>query len=685
MEGVIFLPTLLALLSSEPPRCALTDFNRLLPRLEAGRSLEGPAGRQAVFSGKTYQTEHFAFWWDPVSSEHKITGAAGIVAEGDSVPRMVRVAAIELERSWKSFVDTLGYLPPKAAETTFWKLWGQPVPAGKYPVEFCNVAEAFGAGNVKYFGGAYPDGNAGRSLIMLAANLSTFGGGNSYYADLDGKPVNLDYVDGWEEVVQATCAHELFHAVQFNYERELSRHGFHEASAVAMENRLVPWSDDYLQYAKSLANLRDLVPFPRAVESNAYPHGWFVRSMISDLGVEVVKDLWEARLTNSLAGPPEFLATMRQILPRRGGSFDSQLVRSSMRVALTGKRSGWTPQGFALFQDAARFPKLVGILDRADATTPLRLELGQFQIHLDTLPPAGDRLLVWLPDEGVAMGWARNSAAGDLVTWHRGSIRYSAAEAVRSAWVFANPGSPQALWSSSSADSSVSYWRSTAAPARTVAVVGQKLTWASPDGAVLSGMPRAGVSCTPLLHLDVWKPRASKDVFAASVAGGSDGRSIVLEDADGRLSLDGASLAVEGFQARSAFRGTGDGIWKPVPFSVTSGGTTLSLGELDLSRPVRLLLGGASAPRAMVLKPRPNPSRHGEAIRFPVTGATGSERVAIFAADGGLVDEIATVSGESEVVWSLRNREGEAVRPGVYRFVWRGVQGVSKGALIVAD
>lgn len=681
---MVFLLTILAFVSGEIRRCALPDIAQRLPELQHRRSASLLAPRKAAMIVDSYQTDHFVIWWTTKStgddSVHRLRGAAAVVSANDSIPAIVRVAADALEHSWRVFVDTLGYLPPKASAVSYH--WEKAVPAGKYPVEFLDVADALNlSGN--YFGIAYPDGWQGKSLLALAADVTTFGRWNQV-RDLDGSNIGLDYGVDWVEATKATCAHELFHAIQFNYEINLDRHGFHEASAVALENRVVPESRDYLQFSAALSNLGSLVPFPTGTASQGYPHGWFVRGMMTDLGEEVVRDLWEARKVTT-SQPPSFLSSMRSVLSRRGGSFDSQLVRNAMRLTLTGKRSTWMPPELSPYPDAAQFPTLSGILAKKESMTQLPLALGGFQILVDTIRPKEERVLVWIPDPGAVMGWARTSPLGNHVSWHTGSVRYSASDATRSAWAFANPGNPVALRAQSSDESSKSYWSQVAAPVRVPAHLGQEWTWTSPAGPVLSGEPRGEIAATPLLHLDVWKPSSSKDPFGASVAGAVGGHAIVLEDADRALVLKDASLLLPGMDVSSAYIGTGDGKWSPVGVSGSNGSATVALGELDLSQPVRVLFGSALAPRAKVLEPRPNPSRQGEAIRFPISGTKGSERLDILAADGGLVREIVPQVGETEVVWDLRNRANRSVRPGVYMYVWRGTAGSTRGKLLIAD
>jgi len=658
------------------------------------------AARQSASNLKSYETEHFSFWWttDPTDA-HRIMGAPANPLAGDSIPELVRVSAKQLESAWKTYVDTLGYLPPSAYSTTYDRLWNQPVPVGKYPVEFCNVAYALHDSNSAYFGVAYPMGNEGRSLLMLAANIVNFdrdylGGVGSvgwwYNKDSDSKPLYMKYSTQWREAVMATCAHELYHAVQFNYERQVSLHGFFEASAVAMESRLVPQSVDYLQFSKTLSKL-DLLPgFPYCDRDDAYAQGWFVRTVAADLGLDVLKGLWESRKATIAVSPP-FLSTLRQILPNyrdssgRTGSFESELARQAVKLALTGKRSGWRVAGFPGFPDASQFPTLTGILSDSPDYDSLKLELGAVQVQIDTVPAREDRVQVWIPDEGVEMGRAWSGLDGAHVAWYDGSVRWAASDAARNVWGFANPGNPVALRSASRSENSVSFRKSIAAPARTLAHLGQSFSWTSADGPVLKGVALAQAQTTPLLHLDIWKPSASKDPFAASVVADANAHVLVLEDADRVLTLSGATISWPGTGIGSAYIGSGDGVWVPASVSTEAGAGTVQLGELDLSHPVRILWANGSAPSAASQAPRPNPSRKGASIFFPIAGATGTERLDIFAADGGLVREFHTSPGQREVEWDLKNRENRKVRPAVYWFQWRGVSGTKRGQLLVAE
>ncbi len=676
---MITLLAILAVVSSDVRRCALpylTGLDRPQPTVPSA------APRVLATNLQVFQTEHFAFWWsvDP-SGTHRIIGDPAKILVGDSVPEIVRVSSNALEKAWKTYVDSLHYLPPIPSAQSY--LWNQVSPAGKYPVELCNVGTALNDYQ-NYYGVAVPNGASGQSNLMLASNLVSFGDHVFYTRDLDGAKVEMNYATQWREAIKATCVHELFHAVQFNYETNIGAHGFFEASAVAMETRLVPESYDYLQFCPALAKLDQQTPFPTGLSGDAYPGGWQVRSMMDDLGVEVVKALWESRQATH-SNPPSFLTTLRQILPQAPfhGSFDTQLVRHSVRVALTGRRSVWHPSELSTFPDADQFPTLSGGLWRPDLLTPLPLALGGIQVVIDTLAYIQDRIFVWVPDEGVLMAYISNSQDMVQVSWHKGSVRVPATVGHRSIWTLANPGNPRALWSAAHTDSSLSHYALITASPQVSVQDGQILSWTSGDGFTLSGKSLTQGGVTPMLHLDVWHPLAAKDPFAARVANGARGHSLILEDADHRLSLTDANLRLNGLSVGKAYFGSGDGNWQALGVTQTAGASVLELGTLDLSNPLRILVDSADPLNVHPSVRRSGPSLLGGVVRFP-TGIGGTDQLEIFTVNGGLVRELKAQAGQSEVVWDLRNRHNQLVKPGVYWYVWRGTAGPRPGQFLIA-
>jgi hypothetical protein len=211
------------------------------------------------------------------------------------------------------------------------------------------------------------------------------------------------------------------------------------------------------------------------------------------------------------------------------------------------------------------------------------------------------------------------------------------------------------------------------------------MIWTDAGGAVLTGTPTLDTSCTPLLHTDVWRPVATEDPFAASVVNTSGGHAFVLEDADRILALNNAILSVP-YSIGTAWIGLGNGVWTQASTSSSGSSTRITLGNRDLSIPLRILAsGGGSTPVGIVYAPRPNPSRNGAPIHFPLSGSKDGESLEILAADGTAIRRFEASPGKTEIVWDVRNGSGHLVKPGVYWYVWRGVSGARRGELLVAN
>lgn len=642
----------------------------------AGASARQAAARRLSDSPSSLQTEHFILWWT-ASGTHAIQGTqAKAVASGDSVPALVRAGASALERAWLLYVDTLGYDAPKSSGKGYY--WGLVAPTGKYPVEFCNIAVAEGFSGC--FGLTYPDTD-GTSAMLLGSNVANFGTW-SYGRDVGGGIVSEDYSTTWDTAIQASAAHEEFHAVQFNYEVPVSDlHVLYEASALAMEKRAIPWERDYLYFSESLCALGSLQPLLGATGTAGYPHGWYVRQLMGDLGDDVLLEIWKNRLSDA---SQTIETTLRTAIGAAATSFDTTLSRYALRVGLSGRRSGWGVSGIAPFSDAGQFATLSGTKAASAKPDTLALAAGAMQEWIDTAGNATDRIVLWIPDGGanLAHAWISGSASGSERL--RGSIRQAASTTRQDVWAFSNPGPLDALREGATSEGSTSYLWTASAPARTTAASGQKLTWTDSAGAVLSGTPTLDTACTPLLHTDVWTPVSSEDPFAASVLSAGGGHALVLEDADRALSLVGATLAVP-YASESVWTGRGDGVWTRASASSSGASSTISLGALDLSIPLRILLSTGETSLQGTVPNRSVPWHEGSRIHFPVASSSGGASLEIRSARGDLVRGFSTFSGQAEIVWDLRDGSGRGVRPGVYLYVWRGTASAHGGKLIVAD
>ncbi|MBK9579805.1 MAG: hypothetical protein IPK50_14860 [Fibrobacterota bacterium] len=628
----------------------------------------------------SFETEHFVFWWE-TTGEHAITGTAAQVPAGDNIPRLVRVVSTAMEKAWRLYVDTLGYLPPLGMSTSYG--WRLPVPTGKVPVEFGNVVTLakYNASSGFVYGISGPE-SGGASGIVLAANL-TKAPNWQFVKDLDGRPLGSDYERDWELAMQATASHELFHSVQFRYDIEVNSNILFEASAVAMERKAVPEETDYLSFlgnpeSGSSLGLTKLGMLPSIFEAvGSYEHAWYVTQLMQDRGVDVVRWLWEFNKANKTS----FQKALRTVLRNNGWSLDSSLLRFAWQLGRTGKRSGWLVPGLAGFPDASMFPRLTGTLPVASSSV-FSLQSGGIQEWVDTTSPSAERLVVWLPEPGVSMARSFATPSGFGGEICRGSVRLHGRDRARNVWSIANAGPPESLPSSTSTSAKLRL-SVVPAPDSVLAQTGVPFSWTDPSGVRLTGNSTVTGGVTPLAHLDVWRPDpAIEDWAARAVASG--GHALILEDADRRLALSNAVLKVP-YIPEQIYTGTGNGIWAPVAFREVSGGAEIPLGELNLSSPMRVLVSAEGAPRSKAMEARGNPSRGGAPIHFPLDGATDRALLQIIAQDGSCVRRIRSQWGRSEVVWDVRNESGERVRPGVYWYIWENVIGARKGTLLVGD
>lgn len=695
---IALLVALTSLASGAIHRCGLDSpppgWTPGTPLPESLRSKAASAARAEATTISSLITDHYIIYWT-MSGTHQIQGGTGglarAIATGDSVPGLVRAAATGLEHAWHKYVDTLGYLPP--TPSTYSVLWNKVPPKGKYPVELCSIGNTGYTGQAgEYFGLTFPV-NRSASSMMLAADMPGFGQ-DGFTKDIDGTQDIWNYGTQWATVIQSTAAHEEFHSVQFNYDYGLN-HFLFEASAVAMEEEVIPQDLDYIYFSAELCQLNTLTPMLSplfSADSNlylTYPHAWYVKQLVQDFGDPILRKLWEQRKANPSQGIETTLRTV--ISANTNVTFDTTFERYALRLGLSGRRYAWEAPGFASFTDADMFTTLYGSLVAGTTPGPLSLDVGGLQEWIDTSGfSGGDRIVDWIPDAGALLGHAWKADPGNSWEWLRGSVRQSPSTTREDVWAFSNPGPPAALRSIATSEGSNSYLWTSHAPARTSLTAGTSLTWSDGSGSSLSGTAVADTTCTPLLHADIWKPVSTEDPFAYSIVGRSSGHAFVLEDADRVLKLKGATLTVPFVGIGTAWIGRGDGVWTQITPSVSGTGTAFPLvaanDTLDLTDPLRILAAGGNSPPAMVQRPYPNPSRSGdELIYFPISGATSGATLEILSADGTAVRRLEASPGQTKLAWDVKNTSGRHVRPGVYWYVWRGVSGANRGEILIAD
>ncbi len=432
----------LASAQDEPRGCAIMH---LAERTRAGASGSGLAARTlgaqaATLSARTLHTAHFAIHYTLAPNVHRVRLApedAALKAKADSIratlspglatykrdstvharldslgqphPKYVLKAAEFFERAWE-YYDSLGLRMPSYASVSGTYI----APSqGRYVVDIVDLNVASGLAGA-YYGLAWPPGSGG--YISLE---NDFLYAASYQAGPDsvaGTPVRSFYPPGtvyrnyaadWEMGLKVTAAHEFYHAVQYAYVPvlPLSPHAWYELSATAMEERLAPEVNDYLQYLPSnIPNNHRTSLFVRPPENANYGNGIFHTFLARSLGADFDVAIWE-RLGDTTVTP-------RNNLPSAIGHvfgealWDSLYAAYAATLAISGTpEAGSSPLAFS--PDMAEWPK--PRFETVPDDTAATLDLPALTFRL-VRPPATGSGVVQLT--GLSGGWRVDSTTG---------------------------------------------------------------------------------------------------------------------------------------------------------------------------------------------------------------------------------------------------------------------------------
>lgn len=639
----------------------------------AGRSASDPAPRLG-------NSEHFTIAWMPAGSGSRdsLPSAMAAVAAGDTLPEAVRLGLTSLESAWRLYVDTMGMRPPLAYDAS-WH-WGVPPVDGRYVIELLKTDNANFNGLIPsgsfYYGMTIPRGETGQSNLAVAANW-TSGGMRpwSYLPDTASSPestIGHDFAKDWREGLVATLVHEIFHAVQFRYDRSLD-HFFFEASAVGMEERAAPWTQDWLYYAPWIyGNLPELTNMAIG-KLYMYGEGLWVQSLGQDCGDAYQARFWKDREDR---GGDAYQTLVRTTGSGCVGGFETLLGRHAIRLLGSGMRSDWLPasesgrslQGFRL---AKAMPPLLH--DTAIAASEIagsKRILPRLSPRFFRLPPQSGDVAVSLGGQGAAM-----------------LVEGGADGALRNGNQLLLPASRQERWIGlvNASSQPLSMWLGLgAAPLPDSLVAGVERSWAIPGGR-LTGRVAAGKDSRVWGCKGCWIPSGQDGV--AQVADTS--RILRIHDFSGSLRLDDARILLDhaSDSLDGAFAKRGDTPWTAVATSWNDGIQSIELGTLSLEQPLTLLMGtslGASGPR--VGSPYPNPARrYHTSVKFPIQIWGPGMSVTILAADGAILEKMSPKQDQNVVEWNLKTGSGNRVRPGIYFYRWSRVGGAREGRIVVAE
>jgi len=656
-------------------------------------------------TSKLFTTTHFAVWYRTGNDSDALQAPWNAVPTGDTVPTFVRTIASDLERAWRYYVDTLGMRAPRGA--TVGTVIGGNTPTGLYPIELCRPERALAQKNwiYQYYGLAnLSPADPTRSTVLLSSRV--LGTGWDYPLDTGGQLVtSYTSGDGWLQAMRATAVHELFHACQFRYETSVA-HFLFEASAVAMEDRVLPTVQDHLYYLAGLFGQIKGTSAPTSgalvsVLNQAYRHGLYVMGLLQDEGESILPALWNDR-ANRASGDPygtTILGTMSSVLDGPGYSWRESMIRYGMRIAVAGKRRNWTrtwssDPAFHPWDNAALAPlpnMFLSLPDSFPASQQWTLDGGALRFVSDP-NLAGDLQVNWIADDGAFL--VRLDSVDDGFVrqeFPQGTTIVPSSRRRKSVWFVGSDGTSP-LAENPNRSASVQAYLSFSAPQRPVpARAGEPFRYVFPrqprgtsgdsaGGQVLTGISLVTDSVLPVLDSGVFKP-ASQDAKGALLA--AAGSTWSLGDARGRLSLRDAALAFPGHAEPYAFTYAG-ALWNKLASRIVGDSNRVAWPGLDLSAPNRLILSHQEDARTRVEKIYPNPSLADAPIHFKIQGANAGMRLTILAADGALVRQWRDDELSPFLVWDLRNGSGHRVVPGVYSWILSGKGAVEHGRLLVA-
>ena len=351
---MISIFVILATLQAAPEvhRCGLSAIvPSMQTELATGISMQNTlrsirSSRAANTTGtRLFTTSHFAIWYKLGIDADSLEAPWNRIPAKDSVPTLVRSIGIALEKGWSYYVDTLGMHPPLTSSDDG-VIAGDP-PSGLYPVEICRPERALSSlyWNNSYYGLALQDpDNLAASRLFLSAKVA--GSGWKYPLETGGL-LNMDYTasDNWLKALQATAVHELFHAVEFRYETNLS-HFLFEASSIAMEDLVLPDVEDHLYYLSALYGYNDsssTTPMLQAFSGSAYRHALYMMGLVQDVGRDIIPKLWIDRAGRGSTGRGSILGTMRgNTTSATSFSWRESMIRYGQRILVAGKRRNWT-------------------------------------------------------------------------------------------------------------------------------------------------------------------------------------------------------------------------------------------------------------------------------------------------------------------------------------------------------
>lgn len=239
--------TLLGLRSkwSELSPATKTTFASLLQRTRPSRT-----------ETQTSPSGHFQIHYNTTG----IHAVSLVDSDSNGIPDYVDATINAFDKTWAKQIDELGYMSP--------------------PSDGDNVYDIYitSLGSQSVYGLTWPSGS----------DLTT-----SSYIEIDNDFTDAVYYTSGIEGLEATAAHEFFHAIQFAYYADFGASWWQEMSATWMEDVVYPDINDYYAYVPSRMNDPES-SIDYAPGGTAHPFGGaiFAHHLEQVYGIDAIRNVW---------------------------------------------------------------------------------------------------------------------------------------------------------------------------------------------------------------------------------------------------------------------------------------------------------------------------------------------------------------------------------------------------------
>lgn len=333
--------------------------------------------RQVLFEAKLAQSSQSRCsdddYYDSVYSRNTKHFQIFYTLQGPHKTTLQYIDSLEkaLEYAWDFHVRQLGMRQPVGF--SFTHHYEQAVKEGLYPVEVIDL-EYIREVNILFDEPCYKcfgltlSGNEDESQLFIENDFKhislfspqkdsvTFNGKTCSYVRATEASFNTtheySYAEKFMQGLRVTTVHELYHAIQLRYTKEINSNNFwFEASASGIEEVATPDIDDYIVYLPFMSKITG-TPLPKMNEP--YAAGILFLYLYNHIGHNTDKLIWE-----SFAKTPTetFKYHFNQVANKKKLSADSLFHDFAIRLAFSGKRTAHTDSSFWIDDDQPLWPE----------------------------------------------------------------------------------------------------------------------------------------------------------------------------------------------------------------------------------------------------------------------------------------------------------------------------------------